>query len=100
METKITAVKEGDSHARVEQWDGGGTNFALFSAHASKVEVCIFDSGGEHARSASNEYANQIWQGYLPDVHPGTPYGYRVQGALRSGSRPPVQLEQAAADHG
>jgi isoamylase len=82
METKITQVKEGYSHPRGATWDGNGTNFALFSAHASKVEVCIFDSRGEHEQERIElpEYTNQIWHGYLPDVHPGTPYGYRVHG--------------------
>jgi glycogen operon protein len=82
METTITQVKEGYSHPRGATWDGNGTNFALFSAHASKVELCIFDRSGEHEleRIELPEYTNQIWHGYLPDVHPGTPYGYRVHG--------------------
>jgi isoamylase len=60
-----------------------GTNFAVFSAHATKVEVCIFDDAGEKElqRVALPEYTNQIWHGYLPAIRPGTPYGYRVHGA-------------------
>jgi isoamylase len=82
IETKITQMKEGYSHPRGATWDGKGTNFSLFSAHASKVEVCIFNSSGEHEQERIElpEYTNQIWHGYLPDVHPGTPYGYRVHG--------------------
>ncbi|WGH77162.1 glycogen debranching protein GlgX [Jannaschia ovalis] len=63
-------------------WDGAGTNFALFSAHAEKVELCLFNPTGkrEIARIPLPEYTNQIWHGYLPDVRPGQLYGYRVHG--------------------
>ncbi|HTV80059.1 MAG TPA: glycogen debranching protein GlgX, partial [Steroidobacteraceae bacterium] len=63
-------------------WDGKGTNFTLFSAHATKVEVCLFDSvgGTEQERIALPEYTDQIWHGYIPDVHPGAVYGMRVHG--------------------
>ncbi|MGZ9810481.1 glycogen debranching protein GlgX [Pseudoroseicyclus sp. H15] len=63
-------------------WDGTGTNFALFSAHAEKVELCLFDSRGrrEIERIELPEYTHQVWHGYLPDVRPGQLYGYRVHG--------------------
>jgi isoamylase len=63
-------------------WDGSGTNFALFSAHAEKVELCLFDGGGksEIARIRLPEYTHEIWHGYLPDMRPGQLYGYRVYG--------------------
>jgi isoamylase len=63
-------------------WDGQGTNFALFSAQAERVEVCLFDDSGatETARITLPEYTNEIWHGYLPNVGPGTLYGYRVHG--------------------
>jgi isoamylase len=63
-------------------WDGSGTSFALFSAHAEKVELCLFDGDGkkEIARIALPEYTHEIWHGYLPDVRPGQLYGYRVYG--------------------
>jgi isoamylase len=63
-------------------WDGSGTNFALFSAHAEKVELCLFDAKGETelARVALPEYTHEIWHGYLPDTRPGQLYGYRVYG--------------------
>ena len=75
-------VREGSPHPRGATWDGKGTNFAVFSAHATKVEVCIFDASGEREveRVALPEYTDQIWHGYLPDVTPGTIYGYRVHG--------------------
>ena len=63
-------------------WDGSGTNFTLFSAHAEKVELCLFDGSrkNEIARIRLPEYTHEIWHGYLPDVRPGQLYGYRVYG--------------------
>lgn len=63
-------------------WDGSGTNFALFSAHATKVELCLFDGDGttEIACIALPEFTQEIWHGYLPDARPGQLYGYRVHG--------------------
>jgi len=63
-------------------WDGTGVNFALFSANAEKVELCLFDGRGrrELRRVALPEYTDQVWHGYLHDVQPGTLYGYRVYG--------------------
>ncbi len=63
-------------------WDGRGTNFALFSEHAEKVELCLFDAAGrrEVDRIALPEHTEQVWHGYLPDLLPGTQYGYRVYG--------------------
>ena len=75
-------VKEGLPHPMGATWDGKGTNFALFSASATKVEVCLFDSTGEReiGRIELPEYTNEIFHGYLPDVVPGTFYAYRVHG--------------------
>lgn len=63
-------------------WDGSGTNFALFSAHATKVELCLFEESGrrELARITLPEYTHEVWHGRLPDVRPGQLYGYRVHG--------------------
>jgi isoamylase len=72
-------------------WDGSGTNFALFSAHAEKVELCLFNDKGrnEIARIPLPEFTHEIWHGYLPDVLPGQLYGYRVYGPYdpKSGHR-------------
>ena len=75
-------IKEGLPYARGAHWDGKGTNFALFSANATKVEVCLFDATGakETARIELPEYTDQIFHGYLEDVGPGQFYGYRVHG--------------------
>jgi glycogen operon protein len=63
-------------------WDGKGVNFALFSANAERVELCIFDARGrrEIGRFRLPEYTDQVWHGYLDDARPGTLYGYRVYG--------------------
>ncbi|MBV8581487.1 MAG: glycogen debranching protein GlgX, partial [Candidatus Eremiobacteraeota bacterium] len=63
-------------------WDGKGVNFALFSANAEKVELCVFDARGrrELARIALPEYTDEVWHGYLPEARPGMLYGYRVYG--------------------
>jgi isoamylase len=63
-------------------WDGRGTNFALFSAHASKVELCLFDREGrrEKQRIALPERTDDVWHVYLAHVAPGQLYGYRVHG--------------------
>ncbi len=63
-------------------WDGRGVNFALFSGHAERVELCLFDSTGRREVQRINlpEYTNQIWHGYLPEARPGMLYGYRVYG--------------------
>ena len=62
-------------------WDGLGVNFALFSAHATRVELCLFDeNGNETERVTLPEYTDEVWHGYLPDARPGQLYGYRVHG--------------------
>ncbi len=63
-------------------WTGLGVNFALFSAHATKVELCLFDNSGETEldRIELPEYTDEIFHGFLPDARPGTIYGYRVHG--------------------
>ncbi len=84
------------AHPRVEPglpyplgatWDGAGVNFALFSANAEKVELCIFDVRGrrELARVALPEYTDEIWHGYLPEARPSMLYGYRVYGPYDPG---------------
>ncbi len=60
----------------------GGVNFALFSDHATAVELCLFDDDGrtEIARRELPEAEGGIWYGFLPGVGPGQVYGYRVHG--------------------
>ncbi|MEM9156159.1 MAG: glycogen debranching protein GlgX [Cyanobacteria bacterium P01_F01_bin.33] len=61
-------------------WDGKGTNFALYSARATAVELCLFDAAGLETRYLLPEQTNYVWHGYVPDVQPGQHYGYRVRG--------------------
>ncbi len=64
-------------------WDGLGVNFALFSEHATAVELCLFDhvdATRESARVPLREQTDMVWHGYLPDLKPGQLYGYRVHG--------------------
>jgi isoamylase len=62
-------------------WDGLGVNFALFSAHAIAVELCLYNAANrEIARYELPERTDQVWHGYLPGAMPGTIYGYRVHG--------------------
>ncbi len=64
-------------------WTGVGVNFAIFSAHATKVELCLFDSVDstkETERIALPEQTDQVWHGLLPDARPNQLYGYRVHG--------------------
>jgi glycogen operon protein len=64
-------------------WDGAGVNFALFSEHATKVELCLFDAPDatkESLRIPLKEHTDQVWHAYLPDVLPDQLYGYRVHG--------------------
>ena len=75
-------VLEGRPYPLGATWDGLGVNFALFSANATKVELCLFDPSGEREleRIELPEYTDEVWHGYLPDARPGTVYGYRVHG--------------------
>jgi glycogen operon protein len=75
-------LRPGQPYPLGSTWDGRGTNFALFSAHAAEVELCLFNRDGsrETGRIALPEHTDGVWHGYLPDVHAGDLYGYRVHG--------------------
>jgi isoamylase len=79
------------SEAAIENWpgrpyplgaayDGGGTNFSLFSEMADQVELCLFDDSGGEERLRLEEIDAFVWHTYLPTVAPGQRYGYRVHG--------------------
>jgi isoamylase len=61
-------------------YDGAGTNFALYSEAAEKVELCLFDADGTETKITLPEVDGFVWHGYLPTVGPGQRYGYRVHG--------------------
>ena len=61
--------------------DGAGTNFALFSENATRVELCLFDDDGQNERREPlHEMTAHVWHGYLSGIGPGQRYGYRVHG--------------------
>src|SRR6185295_17251915 len=77
----VSRVREGLPYPRGASWDGNGVNFAVYSGHATKVELCLFDSSGrETERIELPEYRDETWHGYVPDLRPGQVYGYRVHG--------------------
>src|SRR5882672_4155152 len=76
-------VWPGDPYPLGATWTGVGVNFALFSEHATEVELCLFDSPDatkESARIALPEHSDMVWHAFLPDVRPNQLYGYRVHG--------------------
>ncbi len=76
-------VWPGDPYPLGATWDGEGVNFAVFSEHATAVELCLFESRDalkESRRIPLRERTNMVWHAYLPDVRPGQLYGYRVHG--------------------
>lgn len=85
MTKTITAVWPGRPYPRGAYWDGEGVNFALFSEHAEKVELCLFDALGrsEVQRIELKERTNFVWHCFLPEARPGLLYGFRVYGPYR-----------------
>ena len=75
-------VTEGRPNPLGVTLDDEGANFALFSAHAEKVEVCLFDShdGRETHRITLPEYSDEVFHGHIAGIEPGMLYGYRVHG--------------------
>jgi isoamylase len=86
--TKRAAVLPGRPYPLGATWNGAGVNFALFSEHAEKVELCLFDPRGrrEVRRVVMPEYTDLVWHCYLPDARPGLLYGYRVYGPYEPAS--------------
>ena len=66
-------------------WDGQGVNFAVFSAHAERIDLCLFDASGTHeiARYTLPSHTSDVWHGYLPQAAPGLVYGLRAHGKWR-----------------
>src|SRR5918992_616620 len=82
MPSSRMTVWPGRPHPLGATWDGSGVNFAPFSAHATAVDLCLFDQEGvrEIERIRLPEYTDEVWHGYLPEAYPGLLYGYRVHG--------------------
>jgi isoamylase len=76
-------TRPGSPHPLGATWDGEGVNFAVYSGHATTVELCLFDSADaskESIRISLLQRTNRVWHVYLPDARPGQLYGYRVSG--------------------
>ncbi|HEY4346056.1 MAG TPA: glycogen debranching protein GlgX [Gaiellaceae bacterium] len=82
---RAQAVWPGRSSPLGATWTGEGTNFSLFSEHARKVELCLFDDEGRETRHELAARTAYNWHGYLPGVGPGQRYGYRVHGPYSPG---------------
>ena len=81
----FTAVWPGSPQPIGAHWDGEGVNFAVFSAQAEDVDLCLFDRTGrrELQRIRLTECTDDVFHGYLPEARPGLLYGYRVHGPYR-----------------
>src|SRR5688572_162973 len=80
QEKVMTQVWPGEPLPLGASFDGKGTNFALFSEVAQRVEVCLFDKQGNQHCVDLPERTAFCWHGYLPGVKPGQRYGFRVHG--------------------
>jgi len=76
----LTTVWPGNAYPLGATYDGGGTNFSLFSEVAEKVELCLIAEDGTESRITLDEVDGHIWHAYLPTVQPGQRYGFRVHG--------------------
>jgi isoamylase len=76
----LATVWPGSAYPLGANYDGTGTNFALFSEIAEKVELCLIDDDGQELRFNLDEVDGYVWHAYLPDVTPGQRYGFRVHG--------------------
>ncbi|OBK40439.1 glycogen debranching enzyme GlgX [Mycobacterium sp. 1245111.1] len=76
----LATVWPGNSYPLGANYDGTGTNFALFSEIAEKVELCLIGDDGQETRIRLDEVDGYVWHAYLPDVTPGQRYGFRVHG--------------------
>ncbi len=76
----MVEVWPGNPYPLGATYDGSGTNFSMFSEVAERVDLCLFDEGGNETPVALTENDGFVWHGYLPGVGPGQRYGYRVHG--------------------
>ena len=76
----MTQVWPGSAYPLGATYDGTGTNFAIFSEVAEKVELCLFDDDGNEERIRLPEMDGYVWHAFLPGIHPGQRYGFRVHG--------------------
>ncbi|YAI82663.1 MAG: glycogen debranching protein GlgX [cyanobacterium endosymbiont of Rhopalodia sterrenbergii] len=70
----------GNPYPLGSSWDGKGTNFAIFSKNATRVDLCLFNHWGQETSISLQEVSNYIWHGYIPGIKSGQHYGFRVHG--------------------
>ena len=95
-DTTMVDIWPGAAYPLGATFDGSGTNFALFSEVAERIELCLFDEDGAETRVEVTEVDAYVWHCYLPSVQPGQRYGYRVHGPWDPIAGPALQPEQAA----
>ncbi|MGA2925027.1 MAG: glycogen debranching protein GlgX [Solirubrobacteraceae bacterium] len=76
----MSDIRPGRPFPQGATWDRDGTNFSLFSEHAERVELCLFDDAGHERRIDVRDQTAHQWHAYVPGVGPGQRYGYRVHG--------------------
>ncbi len=87
--TNDNSIQAGEPYPLGAHWDGAGVNFALFSAHATAVDLCLFDAvdaSSENSCIRIPHHTNQVWHVYVPGIGPGQLYGYRVHGPYAPGA--------------
>ena len=83
--SRHSALTQGKPWPLGATWDGHGVNFAVVSAHAKALDVCVFDAQGksELLRSALPGHSHDVWHGHLKGAAPGLIYGFRAHGLWR-----------------
>ncbi|HEX4340013.1 MAG TPA: glycogen debranching protein GlgX [Polyangiaceae bacterium] len=76
----VATIWPGSPYPLGATYDGAGTNFAVFSRIATRVELCLFATDGTESRVDLPEVTGEVWHGYLPGCGPGRRYGFRVHG--------------------
>jgi isoamylase len=83
---ELTTLQPGSPYPLGATWDGQGVNFSIFAEHATRVDLCLFDSAEADQpsmRVTMPEQSQDIWHVYIPGLTPGQLYGYRVYGPYR-----------------
>jgi isoamylase len=83
---RVSEIWPGKAYPLGATYDGTGTNFAVFSEAAERVELCLFDDQGAETRVVLPEVDGFVWHGFVPNVEPGQRYGYRVHGPYDPGA--------------